>query len=181
MNQGLLPRRYAKALYKFAVENKCEEEVYRLMKNLRYSFDKEPAIAQTVANPFVSDAEKLELLITAAQASVADKCYSDFLQLLAENDRIAMAGDIALAYIAIYRAEKHIYRVEVVTADTLPHETVARLRALIEKHLKGGSMEYSERVDAGLIGGFVINIDNEQLDASVRSELKQLRLKLLSK
>ncbi|MDE7442643.1 MAG: F0F1 ATP synthase subunit delta [Muribaculaceae bacterium] len=52
---------------------------------------------------------------------------------------------------------------------------------MIEKHLNGGSMEYSERVDSGLIGGFVINIDNEQLDASVRSELKQLRLKLLSK
>ena len=181
MDQGLLPRRYAKALYKFAVENKCEERVYRLMKNLRSSFEEEPSMAQTVANPFVTDVEKRELLITAAQASDADKCYTDFLQLLVENGRIALAGDIALAYIAIYRAEKHIYRVEVVTADTLPADTVARLRALIEKHLNGGSMEYSERVDSGLIGGFVINIDNEQLDASVRSELKQLRLKLLSK
>ena len=70
---------------------------------------------------------------------------------------------------------------EVVTADTLPEETVARLRALIEKHLDGGTMEYSRRVDPELIGGFVINIDNEQLDASVSNELKQLRLKLLSK
>ena len=41
-------------------------------------------------------------------------------------------------------------------------------------------MEYSQRVDPDLIGGFVINIDNEQLDASISNELKQLRLKLLS-
>ncbi len=181
MDQGLLPRRYAKALYKFAVEHDSEERVYRLMKNVRASFDKEPAIAQVVANPFVSDAEKRELLITAAEATDADTCYADFVKLLSQNGRIALAGDIALAYIAIYRAEKRIYKVEVVTADTLPEETVARLRALIEKHLDGGTMEYSRRVDPELIGGFVINIDNEQLDASVSNELKQLRLKLLSK
>lgn len=41
-------------------------------------------------------------------------------------------------------------------------------------------MEYSERVDPELIGGFVVNIDNERLDASVSNEFKQLRLKLLS-
>lgn len=177
----MLPRRYAKALYKFAVENKCEEQIYRLMNNLRATFEQEPAIVHAVANPFVTDAEKRDLLVTAAHASDADTCYTDFLRLLAENRRIALAGDIALAYIAIYREEKHICRVEVVTADTLTEDTVSRLRALIEKHLHGGTMEYSQRIDPELIGGFVINIDNEQLDASVKNELKQLRLKLLSK
>ena len=42
-------------------------------------------------------------------------------------------------------------------------------------------MEYNHRIDPDLIGGFVVNIDNEKLDASVANELKQLRLKLLSK
>ena len=41
-------------------------------------------------------------------------------------------------------------------------------------------MEYSFVTDPDLIGGFVVTIDNRQLDASVKNELKQLRLKLLS-
>ena len=42
-------------------------------------------------------------------------------------------------------------------------------------------MEYSSRVDRELIGGFVVNIGSERLDASISNELKQLRLNLLSK
>ncbi|WP_368075483.1 F0F1 ATP synthase subunit delta, partial [uncultured Muribaculum sp.] len=39
---------------------------------------------------------------------------------------------------------------------------------------------FSRTVDPELIGGFVININSERLDASISNELKQLRLKLLS-
>ena len=35
--------------------------------------------------------------------------------------------------------------------------------------------------DPDIIGGFTVDIDNERLDASVKNELKQLRLKLLSR
>ena len=55
-----------------------------------------------------------------------------------------------------------------------------RLKALIERHLNGGTMEYHHRVDPDLIGGFTVTINNEKLDASVADELKQLRIKLLS-
>ena len=36
MSDGLIPRRYAKALYKYAVENGDSQEIYELLKNLRY-------------------------------------------------------------------------------------------------------------------------------------------------
>ena len=56
-----------------------------------------------------------------------------------------------------------------------------RLRKLIQRHLGSAQMEYRHLIDPDLIGGFVVSIDNEKLDASVANELKQLRLKLLSK
>ena len=40
-------------------------------------------------------------------------------------------------------------------------------------------MEYSFKLDPSLIGGFSVKVGSEQLDASVRNELKQLKLKLL--
>jgi F-type H+-transporting ATPase subunit delta len=54
-----------------------------------------------------------------------------------------------------------------------------RLEQLIESHLNGGKSEFSFATDSELIGGFTVDIDNERLDASVKNELKQLRLKLL--
>ena len=56
-----------------------------------------------------------------------------------------------------------------------------RLKALIESHVGGATVEYETAVDPDLIGGFVVKIDSERLDASIKNELKQLRLKLLSK
>lgn len=180
MDQGLIPRRYAKALYKFAIERGQDQTVYGLMRTLVAAFESEESLQDAIYNPFVPAADKVSLLTVAAGATDADSCYHDFLKLLVENRRIAFARGIALAYIDLYRKANDIYKVEVVTAATLGTQEESRLKALIEKHLNGATMEYSQRVDPELIGGFVINIDNEQLDASISNELKQLRLKLLS-
>ena len=64
MNEGLIPKRYAKALYKFACEKGADLGLYRLMGNLGRSFADNPALDSTVANPFVGDDEKIGLLKT---------------------------------------------------------------------------------------------------------------------
>ena len=180
MNEGLIPHRYAKALYKVAVERGEDRALYDLCGRLADAFAEEPTIQQTVANPFVSDADKLKLLMTAAGATDKDHTYCDFLKLLADNRRIDFAGAVARDYRAIYRFQNNIYRVDVVSAAKLDPSEEERLKKLIENRLDGGKMEYTSSVDPSLIGGFTVNIDNRSLDASVKNQLKQLRLALLN-
>lgn len=189
MNEGLIPKRYAKALYKFACENGADRGLYRLMGNLSRSFADNPTLGSIVANPFVGDDEKIALLKTAASCAAPAKesaeeakvsgTYADFLKLLKRNKRLSMAGAISRAYCDIYRKENRIYRVTVVSAKPLDAPERQRLLKLIDSHLKGGKMESTFSTDPELIGGFTADIDNERLDASVKNELKQLRLKLL--
>lgn len=180
MNEGLIPHRYAKALYKVAVERGEDRALYDLCGRLADAFAEEPTIQQTVANPFVSDADKLKLLMTAAGATDKDHTYCDFLKLLADNRRIDFAGAVARDYRAIYRFQNNIYRVDVVSAAKLDPSEEERLKKLIENRLDGGKMEYTSSVDPSLIGGFTVNIDNRRLDASVKNQLKQLRLALIN-
>lgn len=180
MDQGLIPRRYAKALYLAAVEKGCQQDLYDRMRLLGDAFAAEPKLGETMRNPFVSDADKAQLILAAAQAGDKAPLLADFVKLLVQNGRIGMVRDIAAAYCLIYRKESNIYRVEVVSAAAMDPAQEQRLKQLILSHLRGGSMEYTSRIDPDLIGGFVVNIDNERLDASVKNELKQLRLKLLS-
>ncbi|MCM1137733.1 MAG: F0F1 ATP synthase subunit delta [Duncaniella sp.] len=181
MNEGLIPSRYAKALFEYAGENKDDKHIYDMMHKLHESFVAEPSLQQVMANPFVAAADKVKLLTIAAGADAEDKVYAQFLQLLVENNRLAAARDIALAYMKIYRREHKIYLVNVTSAAPFGPAEEERLKKLIERHLNGGTMEYNHSVDPDLIGGFVVNINNEKLDASIANELKQLRLKLLSK
>ncbi|WP_367881452.1 F0F1 ATP synthase subunit delta, partial [uncultured Duncaniella sp.] len=85
MNQGLIPSRYAKALYEFASEKGADKRVFDLMKTLSASFEAEPQLMKVMANPFVAPADKVKLLSTAAGVRQdSDDVFARFLQLLTE-------------------------------------------------------------------------------------------------
>lgn len=179
MNEGLIPRRYAKALFEFASERGETKRVYGLMKSLASAFVAEGTLQSVMSNPFIDAADKVNLLVVATGSEKKDQVFNDFISLLIANKRLELVREIALAYLDIYRKANNIYLVEVVTASELSKDDETRLKSLIQRHLNGGTMEYSCHVDSELIGGFVVNIGSERLDASVSNELKQLRLNLL--
>lgn len=179
MNEGLIPRRYAKALYKVALERQDDERLYSLMNRLVDMSIAQPSLTEAVSNPFVSVDDKCRLIETAAGQDSDNQTFVDFLKLLARNKRLDMIFAVAREYSALYRREKNIYKVDVVSASPLSDEEQVRLKKLVVSHLNGGTMEYTCSVDPALIGGFVVTVDNQRLDASVSNELKQLRLNLI--
>lgn len=181
MDQGLIPKRYAKAIYEVALASGAQKELYGTMQRVSAAFAAEPKLNATLNNPFVGVADKIALIKAAAGATADEALLERITGLLKQNGRIGMMREIAAAYENIYRKENKIYRVVVTAAAPMPQPEEDRLKSLIEKHLDGGSMEYTFRVDPDLIGGFTVSIENERLDASVKNELKQLRLTLIKK
>ena len=181
MNQGLIPKRYAKALYEFAAEQGNDSQVYAVMRTLEQSFEANPELQKALANPFVSPADKAALIRTAAGVDAKPGVLTDFLELLKRNERFGLTRGIALAYCDIYRKAHSIDVVRVVSAAPLDPATESRLKSIIAAHLGAHTMEYSSGVDPELIGGFTVQTGNTRLDASVANELKQLRLNLISK
>lgn len=183
MDQGLIPRRYAKALYEVGEDRNDSGRLYELMQTLAEAFTAQPGLSATIANPYVSDGDKKKLLMAAvygADAAGTDKTYDDFVGLLLQNRRADMAYAIARAYVDLYRTKNAIYRVDISSAAPLTEATKKRLEDVIAAHVGNGTMEYNYSVDPALIGGFTITVNSERLDASVANELKQLRLKLVN-
>ena len=58
MNEGLIPRRYAKALLLVAAERGVAADVYEQMKCLEAGFVEMPALNDTLNNPYISEADK---------------------------------------------------------------------------------------------------------------------------
>ena len=88
---------------------------------------------------------------------------------------------IALSYRDLYRKENKISQVRIITAAQLPDEGMAKLRAMVEKSFTGRKLEFSDGIDPELIGGFVIDVDDARMDASISNEIEQLRLNLITK
>ncbi|MDE5572219.1 MAG: ATP synthase F1 subunit delta [Muribaculaceae bacterium] len=183
MNEGLIPRRYAKALYKVAVEKSTSADMYNNMSTLVTSFAGNSELEPTIANPFIKDEQKIKLLNIAAgdDGKTTGYLFDDFLKLLVKNKRIDLIRAIALAYLDIYRKANNIFIVDVTSACQLNAEELERINKAVATQLPAGAdIRLNTKIDPELIGGFVINLDNKQLDASVKNELKQLRLKLFT-
>lgn len=178
MNEGLIPRRYAMALYKLTEDHGNSDEVYEEMKMVAGSFAQNPDMQKLLSNPFVERGEKAKLLVTAAGGDV-EHDYRSFVDLILNNERAQYASLMALAYCDIFRRAHHIARVRIITASKLGDDEMKKLRNLVEKAYPGMKLDFSEVVDKNLIGGFIIDVDDQRFDASISNEIEQLRLKLL--
>lgn len=179
MNDGLIPNRYAKALYKQAEETSCAPVVYDQMVKLENAYNNAIELKRAVDNPFVPQADKERLLLAAAGAE-ADSMLHKFIILVTKHNRENFMQSMALAYQKIYRQANNILQAEITTAAALPEEKINEIMALLKSRLDGKTLEVKTSVDPELIGGFVVRLENQVLDASIKNELKKLRLKLLS-
>lgn len=179
MNDGLIPQRYAKALYKLALEKGNAEAVYQEMRQVAESFRANPDLNRVLANPFVSREDKEQLLLAAAGKDV-EADYRAFVKLILQQDREEFAQQMALAYRDIYRKENRISQVTITTASEIDPAQLEKIKKLVQDAYKDHSLEWNFRVDPELIGGFVVDVDSSRLDASLSNELEQLRTNLLS-
>ena len=178
MDNGLIPRRYAKALYKFALEKGETKRIYDLSKRVIDAFKENPDLQKVLSNPFISDEDKEKLLLSAAGEK--DKIYEQFVLLIISQKRVEFANAMMLAYRDIYRKENHISQAKITTAVKLDESRMKKLKKLVTDAFKDSELEFSEAVDPSLIGGFVIDVDSVRMDASLSNELEKLRQTLLS-
>lgn len=179
MNGGLIPSRYAKALYKFALEHDNAPKVYEEMQHVVQAFESNADLGATLSNPYVSAADKSKLLLLAAGKDAGED-YKGFVRLIIDNKRESYAYEMALAYRDLYRKANGISTVKITTAIQLPEDELKKLRKLIEKAFPGRTLEFSERLDDSIIGGFIVDVDHVRMDASISNEIEKLRLTLLS-
>ena len=179
MNEGLIARRYALAMLKVAMKQQAAGEVYGKMKLFEQNYVSHPALQQALRSPVVSAQEKEKLLITAI-GMVPGDLYVRGIQLLIRNHREMYIRSIGLMYQKLYRKTFYIGQVTIITAVKPEDDMLERIKRLITDRTSR-QIEFTERVDPSIIGGFILRVNSMQLDASVRSELKKVAKELMNK
>ena len=99
------------------------------------------------------------------------------LQLIVDNDRVDYAYPIALMYEDIYKKAKNIVSVRLHSASPISDEARKALERLVAQNNQ--EVDFENRTDERMIGGFVLEIEDLRLDASVSSQLNDIKLGLL--
>ena len=180
MSDGLIPRRYAKALYKLAVENGDSQEIYELLKKLSFRYAAIDELKRAVLNPEISDEDKGAYMLKLAGGRPGSS-LDQFLLLCVRNNRSEYLQKISLAYVDLYREAHEIAHVIITTAAPMPEAEVNAITDIVKRRLGAMTLEIEQVIDPELIGGFTVKINDLVLDASVKRELNDLRLQLQKK
>jgi F-type H+-transporting ATPase subunit delta len=146
--------------------------VHAQLQELRAAFAEAPDLAGLLENPEVESTVKADVLTRVARG--ADELVVNFLRLIAEKGRAAELADIVDELDKLVATAERILDVELTTATELSDNEFARILERIES-ASGRKVQAERKVDAGLIGGIVLQAGSMRLDASVRGRLERLR------
>jgi F-type H+-transporting ATPase subunit delta len=173
MRITLLAKRYAQALFDLALESKGLEKVANDMMLVEEVVDSSKDLRLLLNNPVIDSYKKLNILKKIFQGKIEDLSLK-FILLITRKGREKYIHYIAKAFNKIYKEHKNIVDVTLTTAyktDQSVKDSVLKLLTTITNK----NIDLDEVVDDELIGGYLINLEDYQYDASVKTQLKRLR------
>lgn len=165
--------RYAKALIGLSAEQGQLEQVYADMSLINEAVTISHDLRVMLKSPVITGDRKITALNTIFGNKLT-KLTGLFLELLVKNGREDALGFISKSFIAQYKELKGITTAQVISAEVLSDDMHKRILEILKKEI-AGDVDLQTSVDPELVGGFVLNIGDRQLDASLRSKFNKLR------
>lgn len=186
MDTGRISVRYAKALLEVAQKNGSANKVYEEMESVSNAFFAVPDLKKAMNNPHVTTDERKKLLLSAAgnESSPVSSEFSKFVDLVIDRKRENYFQSISLVFQDLYRKDNNIIIGKLTTATEVSDQVKEKMKALVAQIANlplGGKVEFQSEVDPSLIGGFQLQVESNLLDASVASQLQEIKKTLIDK
>jgi len=168
-----LATRYAKSLIDLAIERGELEKVFEDMQWLNGVCRSNPDFVNLLRSPIIKSDIKKKILEAVTNGNISEMT-AGFNRLLVTKGRESNLPEITHAFITAYKEKKNIQTVKLTTAT--PVSDAVR-NAIVEQIKKSSGflhVELEEKVDADIIGGFVLQAGDKLVDASIAYDLKTI-------
>ncbi len=163
---------YARSLFEVARESGKVDEVREQLGQVAESVDSSRDLQVFFFSPYFSSEEKVQSLGRALDD--ADPIVVNFLGVLIEKHRMPAIFRIRQRFEALWQAENKVLPVQVTSAIELPEDTIRSIGDRIGERT-GRKVVLTSEVDPDILGGLVLQVGNNVLDASIRNRLENLR------
>lgn len=174
MRQTKVAQRYAKAIFDLAVETSKLEEVKKDFELIQSVQSKE--LHLMLMSPVVKG-DKKTAIFEAVFSKHLQPLTTSFFRLIFSKGRSVAINEIIVTFIDKYRNQKGIKLVELTTAIEVNKEIQQQVASVLKENtlLKGKSIELKATVDASIIGGLIVQVDDQLFDASIRHDLQVIK------
>ena len=177
MNESKISVRYAKALFLLGKEKNVLDTIVADMKLVDELCNTVKDFWLMVESPVVKTSQKRKA-VKLVLADKLDAISLNFMDMVFENHREIFIKDMVRNFLDLCRKDKGVVSAKLTTAGEIDKEGKANLSDVLKKAFNS-KIELEEILDEDIIGGFVLRVDDQELDASVSNQLSQIKRTLV--
>ncbi|KAH7273855.1 ATP synthase delta subunit-domain-containing protein [Fusarium solani] len=174
---------YATALYTAAVKTSSLDPTAAALSNLGALFEKDTKLVAILSAPTLTEADKKAIIEELAKkAGSGNETVKNFLETLAENNRLGLLPGVCDKFATIISAARGEVEVTVTSAQPLDKRTLNRLESAVSKSAyisQGQKLKVTNSVNPDIVGGLVVEIGDRTIDLSVSARIAKMN-KLLT-
>jgi F-type H+-transporting ATPase subunit delta len=174
MQSPRLAGRYAKSLVDLSQEKGQLETVYKDMLYLQQVSKQSKEFVVLIKSPVIK-ADKKNAILDAVTKGKVSELTAAFNRLLVTKGRESVLPEIVNAFIDQYNAIKGINKVKLTTATDASEELKRSMIEKIQAETGFKSVELETKTDPSIVGGFILEFNNNKVDASILRDLKDIR------
>jgi len=171
--QASLAGRYASALFGLARDERQIDAVSRSLDAINQALADSREFHQMVVSPLVDRDDAAKAFTALADKLNLDPITRNFLGVLARNGRKSQLQQIIRLFRRLAADHRGEATAEVVSARPLSDDQVAKLREQL-KSRAGRDVILETRTDPQILGGLIVKLGSEMIDASLKTKLNRL-------
>jgi len=179
MSNARLASRYAKSLIDLATEQNQLETVYTDMKYIQSVCKASAEFVNLLRSPIIKADQKNSIIGVVTKDKVSSLTNS-FTVLIVKKGRESALPEIATAFVEQYNEIKGIHQVTLTTAIAISDDVKKTIEDKVKVAQQFGKVELTTTTDPSIIGGFVLEFNNNLVDASVARDLRDIKKQFLS-
>ena len=173
--QASLAGRYATALFGLARDENQIDAVTRSLDSLEAALAGSPDFATLVASPLVSRSDASKAIAALVPTLGVDPITAKFIGVLAHNGRLAELKNVIRLTRLLALGHRGETTADVISAHPLDDRQIAELKSKLRTRV-GREVGIKATVDPSLLGGIVVRLGSQMIDASIRTKLNTLAL-----
>ena len=177
MNESKISVRYAKALLSIAIEKDILDKLKDDMTLVHNICKNNSEFISMIESPVIKTSQKWSVIKQLFESVIHEHCLG-FLELIFINKREIFIEAICRVFLDLYREHKGIKNVFISSVIPLDNEIKTRITEVL-KNAYNSEIVLEEIVNKKLIGGFILRIEDQQIDASILTQLKRVKRELI--
>ena len=166
-------KRYAQGLLNFTQESGQTDSVFTEMGDIVKTIEKSKELQSFFASPIIDVKKKVSIALEIFKD--LSPVTKSMLQLIIKQGRESQMQNIAQEFINKVEDMKGVQRITLTSAIELSSENISNILKSSDLVNHDNKFDVKSIINPEILGGYILRVGDQQVDASVKSKLSKLK------